>query len=279
MPIMFNSIIESAGLSPKDIRLLRHQDQRSERGRSPYDLWRDSRLEFELYQSIQQTARRSYFKSKYWASFVGTPDNKTMFAGLYQATLRGRSEADTPKVTRTGEDKAGTRDLYDCTLENLLSDLIGKLFVEWGPGARNWVHRADKQNKRVMEIRTEFKEEEFPGFLNLIMPLSKVNALLPQSWVGALKSSKGVYLLTCPKSGELYVGSATGDEGFLNRWESHTRNDGQGDSVALKGRTPSDYQVSILEVAGTASSDKEIVAMEQRWKRKLRSREMGLNRN
>lgn len=46
-----------------------------------------------------------------------------------------------------------------------------------------------------------------------------------------------------------------------------------------KSRNPSDYQVSILEVAGTSSTDDDIRGMEQRWKVKLQSNEIGLNRN
>jgi hypothetical protein len=49
--------------------------------------------------------------------------------------------------------------------------------------------------------------------------------------------------------------------------------------VALKSRDPSDYQVSILEVAGTAANLEDILKMEGRWKEKLQSREMGLTRN
>ena len=83
MPIMFNTILQSEGLALPDVRLLRHQDPRSERGRSPYELWRDNRSEFEaeLSESHQLTKRRSWFRSRYWASFVGTLDNETMFVG------------------------------------------------------------------------------------------------------------------------------------------------------------------------------------------------------
>jgi hypothetical protein len=49
--------------------------------------------------------------------------------------------------------------------------------------------------------------------------------------------------------------------------------------VALKSREPSDYQVSILEVAGTAATYDDILKMESRWKRKLQTGEMGLTRN
>ena len=52
-----------------------------------------------------------------------------------------------------------------------------------------------------------------------------------------------------------------------------------GGNVALKSREPSDYQVSILEVAGSNVQMDDIVAMEIRSKRKLQSGEMGLTRN
>jgi hypothetical protein len=85
-------------------------------------------------------------------------------------------------------------------------------------------------------------------------------------------------LLTCPKTSEQYVGSATGEEGFWGRWQDYVET-GHGGNVGLKSRNPSDYQVSILEVAGTALTTDEITRMEMQWKAKLQSREMGLNRN
>lgn len=55
--------------------------------------------------------------------------------------------------------------------------------------------------------------------------------------------------------------------------------DGHGGNILLKSRDRSDYQVSVLEVAGTSATPSEIGAMEERWKRKLQSRDMGLNAN
>src|SRR5437868_4040482 len=81
-------------------------------------------------------------------------------------------------------------------LDPRLSDLIGLLVIDWGPGERAWVQRADTQDKRVVEIRATFKEPDFPGFLNFIKPLSDMGKL-PQAWVAALRAAKGVYLLTC----------------------------------------------------------------------------------
>ena len=98
------------------------------------------------------------------------------------------------------------------------------------------------------------------------------------SWVAPLSASRGVYLLTCPKTREKYVGAAYGEGGFYGRWLAYVH-DRHGNNVALKSREPSDYQVSILEVAGSAGTVEGIIAMEDLWKRKLQSREMGLNRN
>lgn len=47
----------------------------------------------------------------------------------------------------------------------------------------------------------------------------------------------------------------------------------------MKSRDSSDYRVSILEVAGSQMSTNEIIQLEQRWKEKLQSKEMGLNKN
>jgi hypothetical protein len=128
-----------------------------------------------------------------------------------------------------------------------------------------------------MELNRAFREPDFPGFLNFIQPLSKLDNI-PTSWLAALKSSRGVYLLTCPKTKEQYVGSATGYEGFWGRWQDYIQT-GHGGNVGLKSRDPSDYQVSILEVAGTSATIDDIRTMEGRWQSKLQSREMGLNRN
>ena len=58
MPIMLNTILQDANLSIRDVCLLRHQDQRAARGRTPYELWRDDTPAFDLYQSHPGTDGR-----------------------------------------------------------------------------------------------------------------------------------------------------------------------------------------------------------------------------
>ena len=277
MPIMFNTILREAGLPLNDIRLIRHKDKRAKRGFTPYELWRDNRPQFENYQSTQSISNRPKLNAPNWAVFVVNLTDETMFAGLYAVNYRGLLEKDTPMPHMDGIDKAGSCDVYDLKLQDKLQDLIGKIFIDWGPGALAWVQYAVRNDKPITELHREFREPDFPGFLNFIQPLSKLENL-PKSWVATLKSSRGVYLLTCPKTKEQYVGSAGGEEGFWGRWQNYL-NTGHGGNEALKSRDPSDYQVSILEVAGTSATPEDIQTMEGRWQTKLQSKEMGLNRN
>ena len=266
-------------MKPSEVRLLRHKDNRATKGRSPYELWLENKQHklFDLYQSLQSIENRTRLSAPYWASFVVTPSDETLFAGLYQANYCGLLEQDTPRPHAEGVDETGSCDIYDLQLLDKLAEFIGKLIVDWGLGNRAWIQRADMQNKSILELRREFKEPDFPGFLNFMEQLSKIEKL-PRGWIAALSCTKGVYLLTCPKTKEQYVGSAYGVQGFYHRWLEYART-GHGDNVALKSREPNDYHVSILEVAGTSSTVDDIIEMETRWKQKLKSREMGLNRN
>jgi hypothetical protein len=275
MPLRFNAILEENQLSPASVRLLRHKDGRSSPGKSPYELWRYDKEAFGLYQSTQQARNWNVFSAPYWAVFVADAFDDTMFVGLYAVGYKGLIEYDEPKPQTSGEiNPAGTCDRYDLTLDERMGDLIERLIIDWGDGERAWVQYADRQNKSVLEIRPANSALPYPGHLNFIKPLSIIGKL-PGNWIEALRDARGVYVLTCPHTTEQYIGSADGESGFWGRWMEYVKT-GHGGNVALKSREPSDYQVAILEVAGSAAGHDEILAMEGRWQRKLQSR---LNRN
>jgi TPR repeat protein/serine/threonine protein kinase len=150
----FNSFLRAAGLAPSDVRLIRHADGRAEKGRWPYDLWHKNRPQFEWYQSTQGFDKRARLTAPYWAVFLGTPDGKTMFVGLYSVRYQGLLKQATPKPHRDGVDEAGSCDVYDLTRQDALSQYIGKLFIEWGSGALAWIQYADKNEKPITEIRS-----------------------------------------------------------------------------------------------------------------------------
>jgi len=280
MPLLLNSLLLQSGLELSRTRLLRHQDASSTKGRTLYKLWRDQRESFELYQSHQnkESARRALQSSSHWVSFVVTPAHETLLASVYVAQYQGVLAVDTPKPHNDGVDAAGSCDVYDLERMHDFAEFEGRVVIDWGASARAWIQRADRQNKTVLELKRDARQEPaFPGFLNLITRLSEIGTL-PVSWIEALRATKGIYLLSCPLTKEQYVGKASGGDGFYGRWVNYAEN-GHGDNVALKSRDASDYQVCILEVAGSSATDEHIYEMETRWKHRLQSREMGLNRN
>ncbi len=278
MPILFNTLLTGAGLDLSQVRLLRHADHSSSKGRTPYELWRDDRDAFDLYQSIQDFRVRPMLASaRYWASFGSSFTGDTLFLGIYKAQLKGVLDRDRVKPHADGIDRAGSVDEYLLKPAEVLQDCAGRLLIDWGAGTRAWIQRASKQNKPILELRRDARDPNFPGYTEFLCPLSRLEAL-PAGWRDALSASRGVYLLTCPRTKEQYVGQAGGEHGFWGRWLSYVSNH-HGGNEGMKSREASDYQVSILEVAGSAAGKHDLDRMETRWKLKLQSREMGLNRN
>lgn len=175
---------------------------------------------------------------------------------------------------------AATLDRFTTTLSDDLADYIGRLYVDWGGGTsgkRSWSQRADVQDKAITELHLDQTEQPFPGLMAIASPLSVI-AEAPPGWIQRMTDAHGVYLLACPRTGELYVGSATGKGGFWSRWQDYRRN-GHGGNVALVGRELTDWRVSVLQVAGSSDSADDILAMEAAWKIKLQAHEFGLCRN
>ncbi|CAH0498285.1 GIY-YIG nuclease family protein [Novosphingobium sp. CECT 9465] len=278
--LTFNDLLAKAGFELSEVRLLRHQTK-APNGRTPYLLWRDKRDAFDEYQAVQTQPNGVKLMSPYWASFVVPPSGGTLFTGIYSAEFSGPSPGAwmDPLHDRPGMELAGQRlERYELQLLPSLQEYVGRLWIEWGAGARSWIQRPDKQAKAIVELTRQFREEAFPGFTHFISNISDVPTL-PRGWIDALAAARGVYLLTSERTREWYVGSATSREGgFISRWQNYA-SDGHGGNIGLKSAEPSDYQVTILEVSGSAASADEIVQTEQLWKRKLQSRGMGLNRN
>jgi hypothetical protein len=279
MPFRFNMLLRDAGLDPAEVRLLRHQSDLPDR-RSLLDWWHHDRAAFEAYQALQLNAKRASFARPYWAAFFGTWDGRTVFAGLYQVGAPVVFDHQHDEPISGHQFPPGVADRYETELTEHLAAYSGRLYIDWGGGSsgkRAWSQRAEAQDKLVTELHLDVAERPFPGLMELAAPLSTI-VEVPPGWAQRLAEARGVYLLTCPRTGELYVGSATAAGGFWTRWSDYVRT-GHGGNVALLDREPSDWIVSVLEVAGSAQTSDDILAIEQRWKRKLRSKELGLNRN
>ncbi|MBL9219451.1 MAG: GIY-YIG nuclease family protein [Opitutaceae bacterium] len=270
--LKFNTLLREAEVDVSAVKLVRHQVQKSGY-RTPYALWITKDGSFELYQSIQ--SRPVFKKSRYVASFVATPLDETLFVGLYEITGLGKVKSGVLDPV-SGKDVGGLHQ-YELSVTAPLKDFAGKLVVDWGKGFRAWTQNAAKQNKPVVEIRRTVGDPLFPGFLSFRWALRELVSV-PVSWRVALSSVGGVYLLVDLKSGQQYVGSASGEFGFWGRCQEYATT-GHGGNKRMKKLLNPSYQVTVLEVASSATNIEELVSLENKWKDKLLTRIHGLNDN
>jgi len=229
---MLNTILLDAGIKLRDLRLIRHKDKSAKKGCSPYELWRDNRLDFERYQSIQTIKNRKKLTASFWAVFVVNLDNETLFAGFYAVKYCGLLEQDTPMPHKDGIDMALSCDYYELKLQDTLSDLIGKLIIDWGPGALAWVQYAERNDKGIIEpndigiidkglnpfCNTEWSRQNLPLTLHRKDQLKKI---LGKSFenIQRMKPNEGNYVAFIAIRwgfAELIGGDLMGTEKLLN---------------------------------------------------------------
>jgi GIY-YIG catalytic domain-containing protein len=267
--ITLNDLLLKAGIPIARVKLVRHQDRRA-RGNSLYEIWRKERHRFEAYQSIQSLKR--FDIGDLVVAFVVTPppSGDTLLAGLY--VVRGVAPAPAGSVDPLDDHDVTGLHLYQLDRDDRLDDYVGRLTVEWGGGYRTWCQVARRHDKAIKEIRNEV-EDEFPGFDRFSIALEDLPRMYP-TWKQVLRNFRGVYVLVDRDSGQLYVGSATGDDRLWGRLLQYA--DGHGGNVGLRAGDRHRLQFSVLQVA---SSEAEALRLEAAWKQKLLSRELGLNRN
>jgi hypothetical protein len=285
--LTFNLLLERAGINPKDVYLVRHQDKRTPKrvlrsrnsSLSLYELWVTKPREFEKYQQLQGSNR--FGKRNHLASFVVTPSKDTLFVGIYKKHSAGKPPADLHECPFSGRRVNRKTDFYyDLEKDQSFSEFEGKLVVNWGTGYRNWVQKADSKkagNKEIIEISDKRKEPKFAGFSKFEHDISDIE-VIPDSWKKILESSKGIYLQRCKDCGSIYVGKADGEEGFWGRFRGYART-GHGGNEGMKRHNHTRYIVTILEVVPERYLG-DIDKIESTWKDRLGSREKwGLNKN
>jgi GIY-YIG catalytic domain len=230
---------------------------------------------FDEWQSWQN---KRNFKKAYVVSLIQLPErDRWLYVGAY--AVRGNKLVSAQKG-------------YLYTLEPLTTcaELGGRLVVDFKRPGRNSYLFAKSSGDRmaIHELRPERMHlEEFPGFKKVDLEWPDLEILVRQnatSWRTALSNVAGVYLISDPVDGKLYVGSATGEGGIWARWSQYVN--GHGKNIELfkligsqgKARARA-FRFSILEIADVHASREEIVARESHWKHVLLSRTHGYNAN
>lgn len=275
--LTFNQLLHAASIDPAQVRLLRHKDSTPGRDfRSLYAAWTSEGGQdlIEAYQSVQNDL---IFKvGGYVAGFIATPapSSETVFIGMYSVEGLSTCPPGMPDPYRDMD--VGGMHLYDLRRDERFDVYRDRLVIDWGPGTRRWDQWADRQDKPILAIR-DAVEPPFPGPGEFAADIDAIPAL-PPSWRQYLQNTKGIYLLVDKEDGRAYVGSAKGAESFWGRWIVYAQ-DGHGGNSGMRARPGRRYQVCILQVVDVDQADLAIEQLEARWKRKLLTRDHGLNRN
>ncbi|HLX13183.1 MAG TPA: GIY-YIG nuclease family protein [Bacteroidota bacterium] len=229
------------------------------------------------FKEWQESQNRKNFKKDMVIGLIELKRNTWLFAGVYK--ILGYKK------------RGGTRVTYSTELLSGQEDLIGRVIVyHERVGRASYLNGAKYGDDFIVsEIREKkLTLSDFPGYYSVILPHEVLKAVIDQhvpSWHGALSNIKGVYLILDTLCGKVYVGSATGNSGIWQRWSGYAHN-GHGNNKELKALLSKkktgyqkNFQYSILEIADFHASDDDILKRESYWKKVMKSREFGYNKN
>lgn len=236
--------------------------------------------DFDEWQSWQS---RRNFECEYLIGLVELPGTKKwLLAGVY----------DSLKANDANGGKENRDYVYDYRRVHEFAELEGRLILDYTKPRGNylWLDTCLKSMIVSSLLEKPMTVGRFPGFKEVDVSHRELKIIVQQaleSWQTALSSVAGVYLISDRTAGEeqLYVGSATGTAGLWDRWSDYAKS-GHGENARLldlftkRGKEfAENFRFSILEIADKHTGKEEMKLKEIHWKRRLLTRDSGLNGN
>lgn len=262
---------QSVLLEGKRVKLVRHRDENMDYHR---DVLTDRNKALE-YQKKQ--ARDVFSDCDYIVSFFALERGRSIFFGVF-------------KVSGAAINDQG-RFYYSLEQVQEFDGLVDRLIVDWGAGARAWVQWYDRKGaeKEVIEILPAGYIGNFPGLFNFTLEFNELKTLVenPEAnhdWRYHLSVVNGVYLILDGLTGQQYVGSAYGENGIWGRWSYYaaTAHGGNKELIDLMKEDRAycrHFRFSVLQTLPSNIASRDVIAIEQLYKKKLGSRIHGLNSN
>ncbi|MDD9910305.1 MAG: GIY-YIG nuclease family protein [Ahrensia sp.] len=275
----------------EDLKLYRHGNVGrciEHHGRTYEDIYHAG--EIDLFQAVQASRQLGH---NLVAFFLPESGRLARFIGLRRVVgdYPWTHESATAEQSRAMGFLRSDGIWHDIRVDNRADELIDRLVIEWPEGRAHhrWLFKGGMVRDQfpVRELRAKGLSRPFPGFDDLILTFSELQSLVENDaagWVEALRSTRGVYLITNKSSGDLYVGSATGADGLWGRWRNYVSTGHGGNRVMMErlehgDLNRKDFQFSILQTLGSLAAKDEGLAAELRWKTKLGRRAITLNGN
>ncbi len=276
----FHDLSRIFGIEPKEVRLVRHGNKEIE----VLDTFLNDTDKFMEYTAWQKSGK--FGRAKYLAIFCPARSTTSLFLGIWE--IEGKTENSDLKPSHLSllhrhglpEKWFHNHDRYNLKLTSVMFSLSQRLVVEWGKSTVSWVQSKDKE---VVQIKPVNSVGEFTSYDSILLSYSDLLKLITDtdsnaSWVNALSSVNGIYLIKYKKDGRLYVGSAYGKGGIFARWAAYAKTGHAGNKL-LKDLDPHQFEFSVLEISPSTMSADDVISRENRWKECLGTRAFGLNDN
>lgn len=186
-------------------------------------------------------------------------------------------------------------DYANVNIIDMYKPFFGKLIIKCKKGnvfSRFVLNLVNYINKSIVKeiLPCVYSGEVFEGYDKVFLPFRKLsdifNGKILPTYLEALSKVKGIYCLTDTYTGKLYIGSATGGGGVLQRWYNYfnTKDGGNKKLIKLKQEKKEEYfekyfTFALLEYFNLSYDDEKIKAREQYWKDCFNTRINGYNDN
>lgn len=280
MILTFHDLLKTYGIEPSKVRLIRHGNKEI----NVLEVFQHDKERFTEYTAWQKPGK--FGAAEYLAIFSPARGSTSLFLGIWSVTgVVENKELEQKYLAllrkhQLPEEWYKTAVRYSLNLTDVMFSLSERLVIDWGKSTLNWVQ---SKNKCVVQIKPVNSIGDFTSYDRILLSYEDLQKLIKDtdsnfSWVNALSSVNGVYLIKHKKDGRLYVGSAYGKGGILGRWSAYAKSGHAGNKL-LKDLDPFELEFSILEISPSTMSADDVISRENRWKECLGTREFGLNEN
>lgn len=269
MALTLGPILLDAGIDPSDAIVIRHAYVR-EHADGFRGIHADS-TDAEILNYTRGYSLDGPFPAvppRYWVVFIKEGGSEARLWSVVEN--HGELEGD------------GVLRRFEISESERMTELRKRLIIGWRSPRTWWMRGVTAASYPVNGI-ADAEPIPFPGFDKLMLSYPQLRAVMREprstSWLTALSSVRGIYLITDTRDGRHYVGKADGLENIRQRWSAYAAN-GHGGNVELRGLDPSTFRYSLLRVFDPSTPTRDIDTAESHYKLALDSRvPHGLNRN
>lgn len=229
------------------------------------------------------------FQKEHWNNFFsGTEYIFSFWYGWQTARFLGCYKLGTPVIDAIIDEKNKSRRRYifpEMKLIDFLSEYKNRLYINWTHPSANYGRWIDEDKYSIHSIKPS--DDNSIGFIpsdhfKIRLEYIRIKKMMEyrldnEEWYKYLTSRSGVYLIQDKLTGEQYIGSAYGENGFWGRWQSYcSKTDG---NVRLKNKDYNNFQFCILWETLSTTKREIIINVETEMKLNLGTRVFGLNNN